>query len=382
MKRLGILTGGGDVPGLNVAIKTVTELAITHGFEVFGFRKGWYGPLNIVPNETTDNSNCIIPLTLEVVRKISRTGGTFLHSSRTNPVNCSEKDIPTRLKGKYDIYPADLTNVVIDNLKFLKIDALITIGGDDTLSFSGRLNKEGFKVVAIPKTMDNDVMGTEYCIGFATAVTRGADLITAFRTPVGSHERIGIIEVMGRYAGFTSWYIGYLAETDRIIIPEVPFNMNKLAEFLKQDRAKSPSKYSLVVISEGSMEEQGNMSLTGEKDAFGHQKLGGIGENTADKIKKLTGTHVMFQNLGYLLRAGEPVSLDMMVAKTFGILAFEQVLSGKFGVMTCIKNGKYDVVELDKITGKSRKFDVKRLYHPDEYKAEVKGGLGLPMFGY
>jgi len=381
-KRLGILTGGGDVPGLNAAIKVVTELAIRDGYDVIGFRKGWAGPLRMVPEEGHDNSEFYMPLTLETVRKVARSGGTFLHSSRTNPVNVAEKDAPDRLKGKYSKYPADMTASVVENLKLLKIDVLVTIGGDDTLSFSGRLDKEGFKVVAIPKTMDNDVWGTDYCIGFATAVTRGVDLITAFRTPVGSHERIGVIEVMGRYAGFTSWYIGYLAETDRVIIPEVPFNVQKLADFLKSDRKASPSKYSLVVLSEGAMEEGGNMALSGEMDAFGHKKLGGIGERTAENIKKMTGTHIMFQNLGYLLRSGEPVSFDRMVAKTFGIMAYEQVQKGNSGVMMAIRNGVYDVVPISEISGKSRKIDVKRLYYADTYKPHIQGVRGLPMFGY
>ncbi|MFH0875989.1 MAG: ATP-dependent 6-phosphofructokinase [archaeon] len=383
MKRLGILTGGGDVPGLNAAIKMVTELAIRDGYEVFGFRKGWHAPLNLIPEEGADNSQYVIPLTIEVVRKVSRSGGTFLHSSRTNPVNVSEKDCPARFKDNVKVFPADLTSEVIKNLNFMKIETLVTIGGDDTLSFSGRLNREGFKVVAIPKTMDNDVEGTDYCIGFATAVTRGVDLVTAFRTPVGSHERIGIIEVMGRYAGFTSWYIGYLAEIDRVIIPEVPFSQQRLAEFLKQDRLKSPSKYSLVVISEGATEEGGDISShSSEKDAYGHKKLSGIGERTTDHIKKITGVHVMFQNLGYLLRSGEPVSFDRMVAKTYGILAYQQVRAGNFGVMTAIRDGKYGLVDLNKISGKSRKLDIKRLYHEHDYKPEIKEVLGLPMFGY
>ncbi|MBU0758280.1 MAG: ATP-dependent 6-phosphofructokinase [Nanoarchaeota archaeon] len=381
-KRLAILTGGGDVPGLNAAIKIITELAIKDGYEVFGFRKGWAGPLRILRDREADNSKNIVSLTMESVRKVSRTGGTFLHSSRTNPSNVKEKYLPEHLRGKFESYPVDLTEEIVKNLKFLEIDTLVTIGGDDTLSFAGRLDKEGFKVVAIPKTMDNDVWGTDYCIGFSTAVTRGVNLVTAFRTPVGSHERIGIIEVMGRYAGFTAWYIGYLAEADRFIIPEINFNPKRLAKMLKKDREMNPSRYSLVVVSEGAVPEGGDMHLSGEEDAYGHKKLGGIGMATAELIKKETGVDVMFQNMGYLLRSGEPDAFDRMVAKTFGIMAFQQIKKGNSGVMTVIKNGKYAVVPISDISGKSRKLDVKRLYDPDEYRADVKEVMGIPMFGY
>ncbi|MBD3204009.1 ATP-dependent 6-phosphofructokinase [Candidatus Woesearchaeota archaeon] len=382
MKRLGILTGGGDVPGLNAAIKIVTELAIKNNFEVFGFKRGWAGPLSVISDPEKDNSDYVINLTLDRVRKISRTGGTFLHSSRTNPTNVREKELPDHLQDKFKKFPIDLTDLVVKNLKYLGIDVLITIGGDDTLSFSGRLNKEGIKVVAIPKTMDNDVWGTEYCIGFATAVTRGVNLVTDFRTPVGSHERFGVVEAFGRYAGFTSWYIGYLAETDRIIIPEVKFDVKRLAGLLQKDRKKNPSNYALVIVSEGAIPLDGKMSLSGEKDAFGHKKLGGMGKQIADEMQNITGIKHMFQNLGYLMRSGAPVAFDMMVAKTFGIMAFQQVLKGNFGVMTAIKNGKYDLTKIEDMAGKTREFDHTSLYDESEYTPNIENVEGLPLFGF
>jgi 6-phosphofructokinase 1 len=382
IKRIGILTGGGDVPGLNAAIKIITELAIKKGYEVFGFKRGWAGPLGVISDPEADNSDYVIPLSLNRVRKITRTGGTFLHSSRTNPTNVREKDLPEHLENKFSKFPIDLTELVVKNLSYLKIDVLVTIGGDDTLSFSGRLNKEGVKVVAIPKTMDNDVWGTDYCIGFSTAVTRGVNLITDFRTPVGSHERFGIVEVFGRYAGFTSWYIAYLAETDRVLIPEVHFDIEKLAKLLKKDKKDNPSNYSLVVVSEGAIPLGGEMMLSGKKDAFGHRKLGGIGKQIAEKITEITGVKNMYQNLGYLMRSGAPVSFDIMVAKTFGIMAFHQIQKKNFGVMTAIKDGKYGIIELSKIAGKTREFNYHELYDEVEYKPRLKQVEGLPMFGF
>ncbi|HUK78797.1 MAG TPA: 6-phosphofructokinase, partial [Thermoleophilia bacterium] len=302
--RIGILTGGGDVPGLNVAIKAVVNRAADHGIEVVGLRRGWASVMGIDPDDPATAAVFTTKLDAEAVRKIDRTGGTVLHSSRTNPVAVKAGDVPAFVRATdqtaRDDGKVDCTGHALRVLNHLGLDALIPIGGEDTLSFAERLSREGFPCVAIPKTMDNDVLGTDYCIGFSTTITRSVEMITNFRTSLGSHERIGIIELFGRHSGGTSLYAAFLAAVDRAIIPEVPFDMERLAGFLAADREANPSHYSMVTVSEGAVPAGGGMTETGEADAFGHRKLGGIGQSISQEIKRLTGTNVMFQQLGYV----------------------------------------------------------------------------------
>ncbi len=385
IKRIGILTGGGDVPGLNAAIKAVVRRAHVYGIEVIGLRRGWMGPLNINPDDPTTVEKWTLPLTLERVRTIDRTGGTILHSSRTNPGNVKPDKVPPFIreedkhlteKGTYDC-----TQHILRVLEHLQLDALVTIGGDDTLSYADRVHLEGFQVMAIPKTMDNDVMGTDYCIGFSTALTRTVDIVTNFRTTVGSHERIGIVEVFGRYAGETALYSGMLADVDRVAIPEVPFDMDKLIAYLMEDREKNPSHYSILIISEGAYPIGGSMVESGEADAYGHRKLGGIGYVVGQEIKK-RGVNIMYQQLGYVMRSGPPDLLDRMVATNFGILAMDSLASGHSGRMTALQKGQYVTIPLDVVAQGSRKVDVGMFYDADAYKPKIHRVEGLPMFLY
>ena len=336
-KTIGILTGGGDVPGLNPAMKAVAMNAFELGYKMIGIRRGWGGLLQYNLDEPSTHDYYIRNLTTEDVRKIDRTGGTFLHTSRTNPQKVKPKDIPDFLKNSSYGKPVDdkgtmdYTDYVLKVLEHLGIDTLVTIGGDDTLSFSVRLNKENFPVVGIPKTMDNDVFGTDYCIGFSTAVTRSVDFITNMRTSVGSHERIGIVELFGRNSGETSLISAYLSYVDRAIISEVPFDINKLCEFLMEDKRNNPSNYCMMTISEGGIMEGGLVVETGEEDAYGHRKLGGVGELCAAEIKRITGQDIMYQQLGYLMRSGAPDSLDRMVAMSYGNLAIQLINRNETG---------------------------------------------------
>ena len=325
-KTIGILTGGGDVPGLNPAIKAVVMGALESGYRVIGIRRGWAGLLHYNLSEPSTYDYYVKELNRDDVRTIDRTGGTFLHTSRTNPQKVNKNDAPDFLKnsewGKPTADPEiiDYTSYILKVLDHLGIDTLVPIGGDDTLSFAVRLHKEGFQVVAIPKTMDNDVFGTDYCIGFSTAVTRSVEFITNMRTSVGSHERIGIVELFGRNSGETSLISAYLAYVDRAIISEVPFDLNKLANFLLEDKRNNASNYAIMTISEGAIIEGGDVIESGDADAFGHRKLGGVGEVVANEIRRISGQNVMYQQLGYLMRSGAPDSLDRMVAMSFGNL--------------------------------------------------------------
>lgn len=385
IKRIGILTGGGDVPGLNAAIKAVVRRAHTYGIEVLGLRRGWMGPLNINPDDPATVEKWTMPLPLERVRKIDRSGGTILHSSRTNPSNVKPDKVPEFIreedkhlteKGTYDC-----TRHILRVLEHLRLDALVTIGGDDTLSYADRVHLEGFQVMAIPKTMDNDVMGTDYCIGFSTALTRTVEIVTNFRTTVGSHERIGIVEVFGRYAGETALYSGMLADVDRVAIPEVPFDTDKLITYLMEDREKNPSHYSILIISEGAYPIGGTMVESGEADAYGHRKLGGIGYVVGQEIKK-RGVNIMYQQLGYVMRSGPPDLLDRMVAMNFGTLAMDSLASGHSGRMTALQKGQYVTVPLDVVAQGSRKVDVGMFYDAEAYKPKIHRVEGLPMFLY
>ncbi len=383
-RRIGILTGGGDVPGLNVAIKGIVERAQAHDLELIGLRRGWMSLLAIDPNDPTTLDPWTMPLTTEGVRTIDRTGGTILHTSRTNPSNVKPDEVPAHVPAS-DRTPTakgtiDCTRHALRVLAALQLDALIPIGGDDTLSYADRLHREGVRIVAIPKTMDNDVFGTDYCIGFSTAVTRSVEAITAFRTNVGSHERIGVVELFGRNSGETSLFAAYLADVDRALIPEVPFDPERLCGFLVDDRARNPSNYAIVTISEGAHLSGGAIFESGEADAYGHKKLGGIGQAIAAEIKQRTKVNTMYQQLAYLMRAGAPDSLDRMVAVTFGSLAVDQITSGQTGRMVALQRGVYTTVPLATVISDKKRVDVAALYDSQSYRPTVREVLGKPMF--
>jgi len=385
--KVGILTGGGDVPGLNPAIKATTTRLIDTGHEMIGIRRGWYGLLNFNIDDACSTSQNTMKLDRNMVRTIDRTGGTFLHTSRTNPAKVSPKDVPDFLKhsstfgdGKAASY--DFTPHVRDVLKFLKLDALVTIGGDDTLSYSLRLHQSGFPVVAIPKTMDNDVRGTDYCIGFSTAITRSLDFIHNMRTCTGSHERIAVIELFGRNSGETSLIASYLGNVDRCLISEVPFDVEKLCHFLIADKKSNPSNYAMMVVSEGAVLKDGGVIEHGEADAYGHRKLGGVGEYISDAIKRLTGEHTMYQNVAYLMRSGAPDGLDLMVATNYGTLAADLLLKDSTGCMVALQDGKYTSVPLSEVGGGPRPLDVSQLYDLEQYRPHVRSVLNKPMFLY
>jgi len=385
-KTIGILTGGGDVPGLNPAIKSVVAGAMEMGYKVFGIRRGWAGLLHYDLNEPSTHDYYIKELTYNDVRTIDRTGGTFLHTSRTNP-QVKENDIPGFLKnskwGKpikgLDGY-VDYTDYIINVLSSLGIDSLVSIGGDDTLSFAVRLHKEGYPVIGIPKTMDNDVFGTDYCIGFSTAITRSVEFITNMRTSVGSHERVGIIELFGRNSGETSLISAYLAYVDRALIPEVPFSLGKLCDFIMEDKRANPSNYSILTISEGAIIEGYDVYETGEEDAYGHKKLGGIGIILSEKIKEMTGQNTMVQQLGYLMRSGAPDSLDRMVAMSFGNLVSQLLRRKETGKLVALHGGKYTTVPIEMVLAGRKRVDVPAFYDIDQYKPKIKDFMGVPMF--
>jgi 6-phosphofructokinase len=384
--RIGILTGGGDVPGLNPCIKALVYRGIDQGHEIVGFRRGWWGPLNYNIDDPSSEEKCIIPLTKRNTRTIDRSGGTFLHTSRTNPSKVMPKDVPEFLqdsnfnpKGKK---PLDFTPHVLKILEHLKVDVLIPIGGDDTLGYGARLFEENFPIVAIPKTMDNDVNGTDYCIGFSTAVTRSVQFIHQLRTSTGSHERIAVIELFGRYSGQTALISGYLAGVDRTLIPEVPFDPERVGDLVMEDKANNPSNYAMIAISEGARFKDGKMVQTGKEDAFGHKKLGGIGAHLADWLKGYTGTNTLYQQLSYLMRSGAPDSLDLMVAVTFANMAMDLMDRRNFGHMVALQDGLYTYVPADTPSMGSRKVDVIQLYDADQYQPKLRHARGKPMFLY
>ncbi len=381
--RIGVLTGGGDVPGLNPCIKAIVNQAASNDWEVLGIRKGWAGLLHYDLDDTSSQAQWVEPLTALGVRTIDRYGGTHLHTSRTNPQKVREADLPDFLAGTYSFEGkerVDCTDHVLKVLDHLGIDALIAIGGDDTLSFAVRLHEEGFRVVGIPKTMDNDVFGTDYCIGFSTAVTRSVECIHSLRTPAGSHERIAIVELFGRNSGETALVSAYLSDADRALISEVPFDIERVAGMLLSDRAKNPSNYAIVVVSEGATMLGGQIVEYGQEDAFGHRKLGGIGTIVGDAIKKITGVDIVNQQLAYLMRAGSPDSLDRMVALSYGNLAVQQLTRGHTGVMVALQNGLYTTVPIKTCITGLKRVDVHELYDKDEYRAKVSHLLGKAMF--
>ncbi len=359
---IAILTGGGDVPGLNPAIRAVTIRANREGYQVIGLRRGWAGITELIRDHKYDNSNNFIPLTDDIVNKSGRTGGTFIHTSRTRPSHMSKESVPDHLQGTYNAEMNDLTPEVIKNLEWLNVDYLIPIGGDDTLSYGVHLYKKGIKVVAIPKTMDNDVPGTDYCIGFSTCVTRTIQMANSLRTSAGSHERLLVIEVFGRYAGFTAMLPTMAGAANRCVIPEYKFDIELLTRLLVEDRNLNPSKYSIVIVSEGAMFKGGEMIFSdSERDAYGHAKLGGIGDIVSVKLKELSSKYnhgktinIINQKLGYMVRGGDPDFLDSIVPMAYGNLALDLILKGVHGRIVVLKNGRYDNVPIDVVTSSKK----------------------------
>lgn len=381
--RIGVLTGGGDVPGLNTCIKAIVNHAEENGSEVYGFRRGWAGPLNFNPDDDNDQHQWVERLTRQSVRAIDRSGGTVLHTSRTNPKNIGSKSLPDFLADEFTVGDAgtiNCTDHIMRVLDHLGIDTLIPIGGDDTLSYAAYLSTFGFPVVAVPKTMDNDVNGTDYCIGFSTAVSRSVEFIHALRTTVGSHERIAVIELFGRNSGEPALFSGYLADADRVLIAEVAFDIRHLAELVADDRRRNPSRYAVVVMSEGARMEGGETFEFGETDAYGHRRLGGVGQITAEALETLTGIETISQRLAYLMRAGAPDSLDRKVAASFGHLAVEQLERGDKGVMMALNDGKYTTVPIDTCVKGKKRVDVDGLYDAENYRPRIAHVLNKPMF--
>ena len=386
---IGILTGGGDVPGLNPAIRAITIRALREGYRVLGIRRGWAGLVDMVPDPGTDNSASIQELSENVVNRAGRTGGTFLHTSRTRPSHLPRAVVPEHLRDQYAEELNDATPAVLKNLEFLGMDTLIAIGGDDTLSYAHRLHTEGVKVVAIPKTMDNDVPGTDYCIGFSTCVTRTIELTHRLRTSAGSHERFLVIEVFGRYAGFTALLPTMAGAADRCVIPEYEFDIDHLTELMTYDRNRHPSKYSVVLVSEGAvMRGQQEMHFEDhEKDQYGHKKLGGIGDRIAAAVKDRSARfnngqriNVVNQRLGYLVRSGDPDAMDSIVPMAFGNLALDLVLAGKSGRLVSVRNGAYDNVPIDVVVGRKKSVDVHRHYNTERLRPIYHSFSRQPVF--
>ena len=385
---IAILTGGGDVPGLNPAIRAITIRAMREGYRVIGLRRGWAGIVELSQEKNADNSGNYVELTQIIVNRAGRTGGTFLHSSRTRPSHLPKDRVPEQHRDTYNEEFNDMTKVVLDNLAFLGVDYLIPIGGDDTLSYAVRLYKEGFKVVAIPKTMDNDVPGTDYCIGFSTCITRTISMTNTLRTSAGSHERFLVLEVFGRYAGFTAMLPTMAGAANRCVIPEYKFKMEHLAEQLSIDRFENPSKYSVVLVSEGAMFKGGEMIYKdGVKDQFGHAKLGGIGELVSENIKELSPKfnngkkiNVIHQKLGYLVRGGDPDAVDSIVPMAYGNLALDLILKGVHGRLVVLKNGRYDNVPIDVVVGKSKMVNIDKFYNTERLRPYYNSFEMNPLF--
>src|ERR1700758_3898707 len=385
---IGILTGGGDVPGLNPAIRAVTFRALREGYEVIGIRRGWAGLVDMVRDEKHDNSNNFQRLTEDVVNRAGRTGGTFLHSSRTNPARVSKNSVPDHLKDQFNQEKNDLTSEVLKNLAWLGIEYMIPIGGDDTLSYGVRLYQEGVRVVAIPKTMDNDVPGTDYCIGFSTCITRTIQMTNSLRTSAGSHERFMVLEVFGRYAGYTAMLPTMAGAANRCVIPEHKFNIEQLTELLVADRRKNPSRYSIALVSEGAMFEGGEMVFEGaETDAFGHKKLGGIGDIVGERVRDLSAKfnggrriEVINQNLGYLVRCGDPDAIDSIAPMAYGNLALDLLLKNVGGRLVVLKNGHYDNIPLETVTASKKVVNVKEQYNTERLRPQYASFEMRPLF--
>ena len=381
MKRIGILTGGGDVPGLNAAIKAFVWRMLDENHEVIGLRRGWGSLLNIIPDAKADNSAWIMPLNRLNTRAIDRFGGTILHTSRVNPSITKPEQKPPHLDAEPDSSGRmDLTRDTLRVIDFLDLDALVALGGDGTLSFARRLHAEGVPIIAIPKTMDNDVYGTDYCLGFSTAVTRSVTFINDLRTGAGSHERFLVVELFGRYSGETCLLASYLAGVDRAIIAEVPFDSERLYEMLEHDKRENPSSYAVVAISEGAKMIGGAPIESGDPDAFGNRRLGGIGGVLSDFLESRTHDKVIYQRLAYLMRSGTPDSLDQLVANNYGNLAADLLRRGDTGRMVAVVDGRYTSVPIE-ISGTTKKrVDVTRYYDADAYRPKMSDVLGMPMF--
>ena len=381
--KIGILTGGGDVPGLNASIKAGVNRAASQGHQMVGIRRGWAGLLAIDPEDPVTIAENTVALEPSGVRTIDRSGGTFLHTSRTNPAKVKVGDEPEFLReGRTGDGTRDHTAHVLRVIERVGIDALVPIGGDDTLSFGLRLHQEGVPVVAIPKTMDNDVHGTDYCIGFSTAVTRTVNFVHQLRTSAGSHERLAVVEVFGRYSGETSLVSAYLSGVDRAIISEVPFDVDRLADLLMRDKRSNPSNYAMMTISEGATLEGGEMIQEGPEDAYGHRKLGGIGQLTSELLKERTGHGMIYQQLGYLMRSGSPDSLDLMVAINYAVMATDLAIEGVTGRLVAMRNGNYVNVPLSVLGQGAKRVDVQALYDVHNYLPKIRHVDGKPMFLY
>ena len=385
---IGILTGGGDVPGLNPAIRAVTIRANREGYKVIGLRRGWAGILEIIRDPKADNSQCFQVLTDDMVNRAGRTGGTYLHTSRTRPSHVSKENVPDHLKDTYKNDINDLTPEMLKNLEWLGIDYLIPIGGDDTLSYGVHLYKQGVKVVAIPKTMDNDVPGTDYCIGFSTCVTRTIQMTNTLRTSAGSHERIMVLEVFGRYAGFTAMLPTMAGAANRCVIPEYKFDIEQLTQLLVEDRNSNPSRYSIVLISEGALFKGGEMIFQdSERDAYGHAKLGGIGDLVSVEIKNHTAKfnkgktiNIINQKLGYMVRGGDPDAVDSIVPMAYGNLALDLIMKGIHGRLVVLKNGRYDNVPIDFVTSSKKIVKVSEYYNTERLRPYYSNFEMKPFF--
>jgi 6-phosphofructokinase len=386
--RLAILTGGGDVPGLNPAIRAVTIRALHEGYDVVGIRRGWAGLVDMTRDPSIDDGEYYLHLSEEIVNRTGRTGGTFLHTSRTRPSHIPDVNLPPHLRDKYKARVNDLTDEVLKNLEHLEVDTVIPIGGDDTLSYGVHLHHKGVKVIGIPKTMDNDVPGTDYCIGFSTCITRTISMTHALRTTAGSHERFLVIEIFGRYAGFTALLPTMAGAANRCLIPESPFNIDRLCALLTEDRKENPSLYSVVLVSEGAVMEGGGMVFADdEKDQYGHRKLGGIGERVSHFLKERSPHYnngrrinVISQRLSYIVRCGDPDGVDSIVPMAFGNLALDLILEGKSGRMVCLRNGQYDDVPIEVVTSVKKVVDVDKYYDPERLRPLFKSFSRKPFF--
>jgi 6-phosphofructokinase 1 len=383
-KRVGILTGGGDVPGLNAAIQQFVWRMEEEGYEILGLRRGWAALLHVKPYHDADNSSWLVPLTRASTRTIDRSGGTVLHSSRINPALTSPEGVPEHLRGRANkVLPdgrLDLTDAALEVLRFLNLDTLVVIGGDGTLSFARRLHLEGVKIIGLPKTMDNDVYGTDYCIGFSTAITRSVNFINDLRTVAGSHERFLVVELFGRHSGETCLLSSYLAGTDRALIAEVPFDLQQVVDMLARDKHGNPSNYAVCTISEGAYPQGGHPFETGEADAVGNRELGGVGRVLREELQRHTGDRVIYQRLGYLMRSGPPDSLDRLVAKNFATLAADLILAGKTGRLVSIQAGRYTTEPLEVVGDGKKQVNVEKFYDRERYRPNIVGVMGLPMF--
>ncbi|HLZ26855.1 MAG TPA: 6-phosphofructokinase [Chloroflexota bacterium] len=386
--RIGVLTGGGDVPGLNPCVKALVYGAAEHAWQVVGIRRGWAGLLELDPEDPATLSVGTLELNRQNTRTIDRSGGTFLHTSRVDPGRVRSDRLPRFLVGRGDLTSAsadgtvDCTAHVLRVLDWLGVDALVPIGGDDTLAYAERLTREGVAIAGIPKTMDNDVFGTDYCLGFSTAVTRSIQFIHQIRSSAGSHERVAIVELFGRHCGETTLMASYLAGADRALIPEVPFDSQTVADMVTEDRASNPSNYAIVTVSEGAFMVGGAPVESGMEDAYGHRKLGGTGRILGEALNRLTGDDILYQQVGYLMRSGAPDGLDLMVADNYAALALNLIESNAHHHMVALKQGVYTSVPIGAISEGVKRVDVPELYDPETYLPRVQHVRGKPMFLY